>query len=129
KAGKHIFCQKPPAISAEQARQMAEAARSAGVQLMFDFNNRARPESLALKAYIDDGLVGRINSAQAAWIRRCGIPGYGGWFTQKALSGGGPTIDLLHMLDLALWFMGYPEPAWVSGNVFSDFAHDPTFAG
>jgi predicted dehydrogenase len=129
KAVKHIFCEKPPALTVAEAKQMAEAAKSAGVYLMFDFNNRARPESLAMKRYIDDGVVGKINSAQAAWVRRCGIPGYGGWFTQKALSGGGPTIDLLHMLDLALWFMGYPEPAWVSGNVFTDFAHDSTFAG
>ncbi len=129
KAGKHVFCEKPPAMNAAEAKQMAEAAKAAKVHLMFDFNNRARPESMALKRYIDDGTVGKINSAQAAWIRRCGIPGYGGWFTQKALSGGGPTIDLLHMLDLALWFMGCPEPAWVSGNIFSDFAHDSTYAG
>lgn len=129
RAGKHIFCEKPPAMNAAEARQMAEAAKAAGVHLMFDFNNRARPESLALKKYIDAGEVGTINTAQAAWVRRCGIPGYGGWFTQKALSGGGPTIDLLHMLDLALWFMGYPEPAWVLGGTWNDFAHDPTFAG
>ncbi len=129
KAGKHVFCEKPPAVSAAEAKQMAEAAKSAKTKLMFDFNNRARPEAAALKRYIDDGTIGKINSAQAQWIRRCGIPGYGGWFTQKALSGGGPTIDLLHMLDLALWFMGYPEPAWVLGGTFADFAHDRSYAG
>ncbi len=128
-AGKHVFCEKPPALSAGEAERMALAARRAGVRLLFDFNNRARADSLAIKKYIDDGTVGRINSAQAVWVRRCGIPGYGGWFTQKALSGGGPALDLLHMLDLALWFMGYPDPAWVSGAVFDDFAHDRTYAG
>ena len=129
KAGKHVFCEKPPAMNAAEAKQMAEAAAATKVHLMFDFNNRARPEAAALKKYIDNGDVGTINSAQGLWVRRCGIPGYGGWFTQKALSGGGPTIDLLHMLDLSLWFMGYPEPAWVTGNCFSDFAHDRSFAG
>lgn len=129
KAGKHIYCEKPPAMTAAEAKQMADAAKAAKIHLMFGFNNRARPESMAIKGYLDDGTVGRVNSAQAAWIRRCGIPGYGGWFTQKGLSGGGPGIDLLHMLDLALWFMGYPEPVWVSGGVFSDFAHDQTYAG
>jgi predicted dehydrogenase len=129
RAGKHIFCEKPPALNASEAKQMAEAASAGKVHLMFDFNNRARPEAAALKRYIDDGTAGTINSAQGLWVRRCGIPGYGGWFTQKTLSGGGPTIDLLHMLDLALWFMGYPEPAWVLGGTYSDFAHDSTFAG
>lgn len=35
---------------------------------------------------------------------RIGIPGFGRWFTTKALSGGGPVIDLLHGIDLAVWF-------------------------
>jgi predicted dehydrogenase len=78
---------------------------------------------------INDGLVGSINSAQAKWIRRTGIPGFGGWFTTKALSGGGPLIDLLHMVDLAMYFMGYPQPAHVMGQTFRDFIDQPSFKG
>jgi predicted dehydrogenase len=100
---------------------MIAAPASSGKRLMFNFNNRARPESYAMKSYIADGTVGAINSAQAKWIRRTGIPGFGGWFTTKALSGGGPLIDLLHMIDLALYFMGYPEPAHVLGADLHDF--------
>jgi predicted dehydrogenase len=96
---------------------------------MFNFNNRARPESIAMKEYVADGTVGRINSAQAKWIRRTGIPGFGGWFTTKALSGGGPVIDLLHMIDLALYFMGYPEPAHVLAQTFNDHITDKGFKG
>ncbi len=128
-AGKHVFCEKPPALNAAEVEKMIAAADSAGKKLMFNFNNRARPESYAMKAYIDDGTVGRINSAQAKWIRRTGIPGFGGWFTTKALSGGGPLIDLLHMVDLAMYFMGYPEPAHVLGQTFSDFITDKSFKG
>jgi predicted dehydrogenase len=79
--------------------------------------------------YIKDGTVGRINSAQAKWIRRTGIPGFGGWFTTKALSGGGPLIDLLHMVDLAMHFMGYPDPEHVLAQTFSDFIGDKGFKG
>jgi len=104
-SGRNVFCEKPPALNAEETMKMASAARKTGRTLMFDFNNRARPEAQALMGYIKNGDIGRINSAQALWIRRCGIPGFGGWFTQKALSGGGPVIDLLHMIDLALYFM------------------------
>lgn len=129
KAGKNVFCEKPPALNAAEITEMEQAAKDAGKLLMFNFNNRARPEAYALKAYIDSGMVGRINSAQALWIRRTGIPGFGGWFTTKALSGGGPVIDLLHMIDLSLYFMDYPEPEWVLAQTFDDFISDKQFKG
>jgi predicted dehydrogenase len=127
--GKHVFCEKPPALNAVEMAEIAEAARKSGKKLLFDFNNRARPESRAMMSFIQSGKTGRINSAQAAWIRRAGIPGFGGWFTTKAVSGGGPVIDLLHMIDLALYFMGYPEPAFALASVFYDFMGNKAFKG
>ncbi|TVR48327.1 MAG: gfo/Idh/MocA family oxidoreductase [Puniceicoccaceae bacterium] len=129
KAGKHVFCEKPPALTGREAKAMVEVAKKAKKTLMFNFNNRARPESMAMMDYVRQGTVGRINSAQAKWIRRTGIPGFGGWFTNKALSGGGPLIDLLHMLDLGLYFMGYPEPEYVLAQTFTDFIKDKNFKG
>lgn len=128
-AGKHVFCEKPPAINAAEVREMIAARDAAGRQLMFNFNNRARPESREMKKLIDGGAVGRINSAQAKWIRRTGIPGFGGWFTTKALSGGGPVIDLLHMMDLAIYFMGNPQPVQVLAQVFNDHITLKEFKG
>ncbi len=128
-SGKHVFCEKPPALNAADVGQMADAAKKAGKTLMFNFNNRARPESYAMREYFKSGAVGRVNSAQATWIRRNGIPGFGGWFTTKKLSGGGPLIDLLHMVDLALHFMGYPEPQFVLGQAFSDLIDNKEFKG
>ncbi len=128
-AGKHVFCEKPPAINAELAARMKDAAERAKKTLMFNFNNRARPESYAMREYLADGSVGRINSCQAKWIRRCGIPGFGGWFTTKALSGGGALVDLLHMIDLGIHFMGYPEPAHVLARTYDDFIKDKGFKG
>ena len=52
-AGKHVFCEKPPALNATEVKQMKEAAENAGKTLMFNFNNRARPESYALREYIE----------------------------------------------------------------------------
>ena len=128
-AGKHVFCEKPPALSASEVSEMKEAAEESGKILMFNFNNRARPESYALRDYIEAGEVGRINSAQAKWIRRTGIPGFGGWFTNKELSGGGPLIDLLHMVDLAMFYMDYLQPACVLAQTFNDFIEDKGFKG
>ncbi len=128
-SGRHVFCEKPPALNAAETLKMKEVAEETKKVLMFNFNNRARPEAQALMAYIKSGEVGRINSAQAVWVRRCGLPALGGWFTQKKLSGGGPVIDLLHMIDLALYFMGFPEPEWVLAQTFYDFAGNPDFKG
>ncbi len=129
RAGKHVFCEKPPGLNAGEVAEMVSVSKEVGKTLMFNFNNRARPESQAMKKYVEDGTCGKINSAQAKWIRRTGIPGFGGWFTTKAMAGGGATIDLLHMIDLALYFMGYPEPAHVLANTFNDHITDPGFKG
>lgn len=128
-AGKHVFCEKPPAIDAAGMQLMKDAAEKADKILMFNFNNRARPESFAMREYVENGTIGKINSAQAKWIRRTGIPGFGGWFTNKDMAGGGPLIDLLHMVDLAMYLMDYPEPAYVLGQTFSDFIDDKNFKG
>ena len=129
RAGKHVFCEKPPAINAREVVQLKAAAAKAKRVLMFNFNNRARPESFAMMGYIASGAVGTINTCQAKWIRRAGIPGFGGWFTTKALSGGGPLIDLLHMMDLGLYFMGYPEPAHILARTYRDHIDNKAFKG
>ncbi|AEF82670.1 Gfo/Idh/MocA family protein [Leadbettera azotonutricia] len=127
--GRHVYCEKPPALNAAEAQAMLDAAKKSGKTLMFNFNNRARPESGAMKRYIDEGRVGKINSAQAFWIRRTGVPRFGGWFTTKALSGGGALIDLPHMLDLALHFMDFPEPDYLLGTTYNDFMNNRAFKG
>ena len=129
KAGLHVYCEKPPALNAREAIAMATAAAKAKRHLLFGFCNRARPESEAIMREITSGRLGKVNSAQAYWIRRTGIPGFGGWFTTKAMSGGGPLIDLLHGIDLALWFMGYPEPDYVLARTYDDFIRDRRFRG
>lgn len=129
KAGKHVFCEKPPALNARQLQKMIDAAEKANKKLQFNFNNRARPESYAIMQEIRQGNIGTINSAQAKWIRRTGIPGFGGWFTNQKLAGGGALIDLLHMIDLAHYFMGSPKPRCVLGQTFNTFINDPSFKG
>lgn len=124
-AGKHVFCEKPDAINPAEAVKMAEAAKASGKVLMVMRNNRYRPVSRFLKSYVENGHMGEVYAGRCGWVRRRGIPGKGGWFTTKALSGGGPLIDLgVHMIDLAIWIMGNPKPVAVSGSVYTKFAHD-----
>ena len=129
KAGLHVFCEKPPALNAREALAMKRAAEAAGRRLLFGFCNRARPEAVAIRREIASGRFGAVNSAEASWVRRAGIPGFGGWFTTRAVAGGGPVIDLLHGIDLALWFMGYPEPDYALARTFDTFVRDRRFRG
>ncbi|MEJ5199192.1 MAG: Gfo/Idh/MocA family oxidoreductase, partial [Anaerolineae bacterium] len=122
-AGCHVLCEKPMAMNAAEAREMLAASRAAGKRLMINFSWRFTEQSFALKAEVDAGLVGDIYFGRTIWHRRRGLPGFGGWFGQKALSGGGPLIDLgVHRLDLALWLMNYPRPTWVMGKTYNHIA-------
>ena len=108
--GAHVLCEKPMAMNAQEARDMNAAAQKAGKRIMINFAFRFDPASWCLKQQIDGGLLGDIYSGRSRWMRRDGMPGFGGWFGQKDKSGGGPLIDLgVHRLDLALWYMGYPK--------------------
>jgi len=119
-AGCHVLCEKPMAMSASEGREMLTASKQAGKRLMINFSYRFSEQSAALKQQVDTGILGDVYFARTVWHRRRGLPGFGGWFGQKALSGGGPLIDLgVHRLDLALWLMGYPKPVWVLGSTYN----------
>jgi len=124
-SGCHVLCEKPMAMNVAEAEQMAAAARTAGKVLMINFSFRFNAASYALKERVDSGEVGEIYFGRTVWHRWRGMPGFGGWFGNKALSGGGPLIDLgVHRIDLALWLMGHPEPQAVSGNTYDAIARE-----
>lgn len=121
-AGAHVLCEKPMAITTADAKAMAAAAGRTGRKLTIGFHNRFLPPSQALKDFVDQGFLGEIYYARVSLLRRTGIPGYGSWFTNKDLAGGGGLIDIgVHGLDLALWFMGHPRPVSVVGVAYSEF--------
>ena len=123
--GINVICEKPDAVSVEEAQKMKAAAEASGKLLMVIRNNRFLAQSQYLKRYIEDGNFGKIYAARCGWQRRRGIPGKGGWFTTKAQSGGGPLIDLgVHMIDLTMWLMGNPTPVAVCGNTYCEFANN-----
>jgi predicted dehydrogenase len=117
-AGKHVLCEKPLAATLEQGERIAATARASDRVCMVGFSRRYRDDSRAVKALVESGELGEIYHARTGWLRRRFNPSVRGWFLSKALSGGGPLIDLgVHMLDLALWLMGSPKAVSVSGAV------------
>ena len=123
KAGCHVVCEKPMAMNASEGEEMVAAAEKNGKRLMINFSFRFTPQTYAMKKEVESGILGDIYYARTVWLRRRGMPKFGGWFGQKALAGGGPIIDLgVHRLDLALWLMGYPKPKWVMAQTFDPIA-------
>lgn len=121
-AGCHVLCEKPIALNAAEGQKMVDAGKASGKLFMMGFNNRFRGDTQVLKGMIDRGELGDIYYAKTGWLRRRGIPGFGGWFTTKSMSGGGPLIDLgVHVLDLALYLMGNPKPVGAIGSSYAVF--------
>jgi len=118
RAGRHVLVEKPIGRNAEEAARMVEAARDAGCKLMVAQCQRFRGDAGVLKRYIEAGELGEIFYARVQTLRRRGVPSWG-VFIDKEKQGGGPLIDIgVHMLDLALWFMGHPKPTAVSGVTY-----------
>ncbi|MBV9848654.1 MAG: Gfo/Idh/MocA family oxidoreductase [Armatimonadetes bacterium] len=121
-AGKHVLCEKPMADTLENAQKIVAASRRSDKVFMMGMNNRFRGDTQVLKSFINEGQLGDIYYAKCGWTRRNGIPGLGGWFTTRAMSGGGPLIDIgVHVLDLTTYLMGNPAPVSASGSTYAHF--------
>jgi len=114
----HVFCEKPPALQAQNAHEMADLAAKKGLVLAYNFQLRQTSEWATLTRCKTDGLLGDIYHIKAHFLRRRGIPGWG-YFTNKDMQGGGALMDLgVHVLDLALHALDYPTPDQVLGNTY-----------
>ena len=111
-AGLNVLCEKPMAYSAKEAEEMKAAAERSGKLLMIGFVLRFSNEAKIAQDFIEKDYLGEIYHAKAQYVRRHGNPG--GWFADKARSGGGPIIDLgVHVIDLTRYLMGNPKPVSV----------------
>lgn len=128
-AGCHVFCEKPVALRAADAAAMVKKAALAKRVFMVNFPMRFTPNAVILKEMISKGEFGKLYYVKASYLRRRGVPGLGGWFTNKKLSGGGPLIDLgVHILDRTYWLMGAPKPVTVSAMTFNRLIKDSDWA-
>jgi predicted dehydrogenase len=119
KAGKHILCEKPIAVSVEEAEEMIAICKQHDVMLQTAFPVRFSEPIQQLKRYVDSGAIGEILSFRTT--NRGQNPG--GWFIDSALSGGGAVFDhTVHMVDIMRWLSGQ-EVKEVTAEV-DTFFHD-----
>ncbi|NHM32412.1 Gfo/Idh/MocA family oxidoreductase [Neobacillus terrae] len=117
-AGCDVMCEKPPAIKSEEARMMMETAEKNNRVLAYNFHHRFSDDATLLREKVNEGVFGDIYVVKAQALRRSGVPGWGS-FTNKEAQGGGPLIDIgVHMLDAALYVLGYPEVEKVTAKMF-----------
>ena len=109
-AGKHVFCEKPLARNAEEARRMRDAVTKAGVKHMTAFNYRFVPAIRQVRQLIDEGKLGRIYHFRAQYLQEWIMPHYGTprvWRLDKEAAGSGALGDLgAHIIDLGRYLIG-----------------------
>lgn len=104
-AGKHILCEKPIAVTVEQADDMIRKARKAGVKFQTCFVMRYHSTSTLVKNLIEDGIIGKVLALVGTNKLNSSLPLLRDWFTQPELSGGGAVMDhTVHLADLIRWY-------------------------
>jgi len=114
-AKKHIFCEKPLALSLEEADNMIKAVKDNGVKAMVGHALRFWPEYMKVKEYIDSGVLGK--PLQAFCQRLAVTPDWhqGNWGASEKF-GGGAALDLhIHDLDYLIWIFGKPSIIMAQG--------------
>jgi predicted dehydrogenase len=106
-SGLHVFCEKPPARTSLELKEVIAVEENTNLVLKYGFNHRYHHSVIEAKKLIDNNIFGRL-----LWVR--GVYGKAGgnkfaknWRNNKEESGGGILIDQgIHMLDLMRFFVG-----------------------
>ncbi len=114
-AGKHVMCEKPMALTVEDADMMVQAAKASGVKMMVGHCIRFWPEYEALKALVDGGTLGPLLSLNLT--RYGAFPAYTVdlWAADPGKAGGGMDMHI-HDTDFALYLLGEPKSMVAHGN-------------
>src|SRR5690625_1939724 len=109
KAGKHIYCEKPLALTLKDSREMLAVAESENIKHMIGFNYRFTPAVILAKKLIEEGRLGEIYHFRA-WFLQDFItdPNFPlVWRLQKEIAGSGAHGDLgAHLIDMAHYLLG-----------------------
>lgn len=121
RAGSHVLCEKPMAISVADCGSMIQAAEGANRRLFIVKQNRFNPPVAAVKRLLDDGGLGRLFSVQlnCFWNRDAAYY-QDTWKGTKALDGGSLYTQFSHFIDLLYWMIGDVKDAYA---MVDNYAH------
>lgn len=108
-ASKHVYCEKPLAVTYDEARELSCLAKEKGVICGIVFNNRFLSPILRAKALVDEGKIGRVLSFSIKYLHSSALDTVknAGWKQDKDICGGGVLFDLgSHAVDLIYHLCG-----------------------
>ena len=115
--GIHVVCEKPLAINLEDAKQMVQACKSAGVKLLYAEQIIFAPRYEKVKELIDNKSFGQI--VHISHRERHGGP-HANWFRDKSLSGGGVTMDMaIHGIGLICNLLAPAKPTHLFARIIT----------
>ena len=116
--GLHVFCEKPLALSAADAEELAEMGRRAGVVTQVGYHNRFVASFREVKDLLDAGTIGRVSSILGEAYGPVVLRRKGGTWRSRKDEGGGSLYDYAaHPINLLNWYLG--EPIGVGGTILS----------
>lgn len=117
KAGKHVFCEKPMAMSLHEADQMIETCARYNVRLMIGHCIRFWPEYVLLKKLVDDGSLGKLLSINLTRYGEFPTWSTDNWLADESKSGGGVLDMHIHDTDYIHFLLGEPITVTSWGNI------------
>ena len=114
---KHVFCEKPMALTLEQADAMIEACSRAGVQLFIGHCIRFWPEYVYLKQMVDEKRLGHLLSINLTRYGAFPLWASEGWTSDPKRAGGGVLDMHIHDTDFAHFLLGQPDEMISFGSV------------
>jgi predicted dehydrogenase len=113
-----VFCQKPLARTAAETRRVITAARANNRLLGVDLSYRFTNAMGRIKELVQTGELGDVYAVDVVFHNAYGPDK--SWFFDRALSGGGCVIDLgIHLVDLALWTLGFPRVTEAASRLYA----------
>lgn len=105
-AGKHVFMEKPLALSSAEGREMLDAAKANGVKLMTAHTQRYYPAVQAMKELVDSKRLGEVVMAHDMWHKVYQPWTRPTWMLDGSKGGGMGQMDGTHEIDRLMWIMG-----------------------
>ena len=138
-AGKHVFCEKPPAFDAAGVHEVRGVEAATGRVLMYGFNHRHHGAAVRMKEIVDGGEFGRILWMRGRYGKSVDENYMSTWRANPELAGGGILLDQgIHMVDLFRHLAGdfdevqamvshlYWNIPGIEDNVFANFRNSAT---
>ncbi|SEA65127.1 Gfo/Idh/MocA family protein [Rubrimonas cliftonensis] len=106
-AGKHVFCEKPPAFNAAEVEEIRAVEARSGRALMYGFNHRHHGAAVKMRKTVEGGDFGAVLWMRGRYGKSVDENYFDSWRADPALAGGGILIDQgIHMVDLFLTLGG-----------------------